>query len=309
MAKEPGIDPALAPKHQNFRDRAEIVETSPGARRLTAMQSVVAICLVICAGLFIGSEVSFVARQIGVRSSAGDGFIADLPLGDSMHRLFSDEPEFLAGGLTGLLHDPDSIVLMLLSIFVWLAVLGYVLRVTGTLQRLIDEPQSATPRDLSERTAPMEPPLLIAGLIAGALWPWIGAERPVLGFLVAALMFVGMTGAALSRLGGGKGMAPSTSLGMLAGWATIEISAALATLLYQTLGIPQTAAALLALLVCAMAAVWTQLKIGAPFAYSLTVTWGLLGIAIATMADNITIASATAIAMTVVGLALVRVTT
>ncbi|MDF3607773.1 hypothetical protein PE067_17475 [Paracoccus sp. DMF-8] len=271
--------------------------------------------LALCTGLFVGSGLIF-TRISGPASSGIAGTRLDgLGAAQPYRELLTERVTTIPGGVGMLFVDPQGPVLILLLTCVWLAAFGYLLRVSGLLNRLLDGRKNRRRwSHVLDRIAIGESPALMTGLIAGAIWPWVPPDKAILRFVVAAFLFAGMMGAAGLRLRRlrqprGRDLSASTSLGMMAGWATLVLCMSFGALLDAELGMSQTMSTLIALLICAVLTVWFQLQIGAPFAYSLTVNWGLLGIAIAMMSGNVTIATATAIAMTVVGVALVRVTT
>ena len=271
--------------------------------------------LALCTGLFVGSGLIFTRisgpASLGIAGTRLDGLGAAQPY----RELLTERVTTIPGGVGMLFVDPQGPVLILLLTCVWLAAFGYLLRVSGLLNRLLDGRKNRRRwSHVLDRIAIGESPALMTGLIAGAIWPWVPPDKAILRFVVAAFLFAGMMGAAGLRLRRlrqprGRDLSASTSLGMMAGWATLVLCMSFGALLDAELGMSQTMSTLIALLICAVLTVWFQLQIGAPFAYSLTVNWGLLGIAIAMMSGNVTIATATAIAMTVVGVALVRVTT
>ncbi|WP_148292628.1 hypothetical protein [Paracoccus aminophilus] len=167
----------------------------------------------------------------------------------------------------------------------------------------------SAPHSSEQDVRPLESWSLLIGLAAAAVWPWVFPGHAVVGFLLAALMLATLLGAALARPSGPVPARTSTTLGILAGWAMVMTCAAFATLLERDLGTSGTLSALVALLICAVASANIQLHLGSPFGFSATVIWGLFGIALATMETDATIATAAALAITFVGVALVRVST
>lgn len=175
-------------------------------------------------------------------------------------------------------------------------------------QALLSE--QASLRTHSGSAAPLREIIALSvGLLAAAVWPWIFAGHPIRGFVLAAIMLAMILGAAMARCSFALPYRSSTSLGVLAGWATLVTCAAFASLLERHLGISSTLSALVALMICAIAAANIQLHLGSPFGFSVTVIWGLLGLVIATMGSDATIATAAALSITFVGFAVVRVTT
>lgn len=147
------------------------------------------------------------------------------------------------------------------------------------------------------------------GLLTAAIFPWIFETQPVNGFLLATLMLSAMLAAALTRGCLGQNHRSSTSLGILAGWAMLATCAAFASLLERSLGTSDTLAALVSLLILAVAAANIQLHLGSPFGFSVTVIWGMLGLIVATIGTDASVATAAALSITFVGVALVRVST
>ncbi|GEM_PF-5506639 len=156
---------------------------------------------------------------------------------------------------------------------------------------------------------PLEVAALIAGLALATVWPWIFPLRPMLGFVLAALMLAMILAAAMIRPSSQKTQPVSMTLGILAGWATLVTCAVFATLLERNLGTSATLSGLVALLICAIAAANIQLHLGSPFSYSVTVMWGLLGMAMASISSDAAVATAAVLAITYVGVAVIRVTT
>lgn len=271
--------------------------------------------LALCTSLFVGSGLIFTRLSAPARTGMAATRLNELGEAQIYRELLDEPVTTISGGIGMLFVHPAGPVLILLLTCVWLAAIGYLLRLSGLLNRLLDGRANRRPwSHVLDRIAIGEAPALMVGLIAGAIWPWVPPDKAILRFVVAGFLFAGMMGAAGLRLRQlrqprGRGLSASISLGMMAGWATLVLCMSFGALLDAKLGMSQTMSTLIALLICAILTVWFQLQIGPLFVYSLTVNWGLLGVAVAMMAGNVTIATATAIAMTVVGVALVRVTT
>lgn len=210
----------------------------------------------------------------------------------------------LQGGLVRPLLIPEGPVEWSVLILVWIATLTYTMRRAGVLHKPAEgrtfEALAAPPTNTGEAIA------MPIAFLAGALWPWVIRTNPLIGFLLTVVMLVAMLSAAMTRLGARR-TGPSTSLGILAGWATVVTCAAFAYVIEKNLGSPQLLAASVALAICAFTALKVQLHMGSACAYSGAVILGLLGLAMAAMGSNALIALATVLALTVVGLALVRV--
>ena len=170
--------------------------------------------------------------------------------------------------------------------------------------RRVLERGDAQPQDYRDADA-----WLITGLVAGAVLPWIHAAHPLLGLLLCATMLAGFIGAALAvtRLGGQ--MRHSGALGFAAGWATLACCAAFATFLQVRLGAPVTLAAGVAILIAALAAVHIQLQLGRTISYSIAVIWGMIGLAAGSVAVEAALGTMAVLAIAVIAVALVRVTT
>lgn len=279
------------------------------------MRRTAIILLTLCTGLFVASGMAFTLFSAPMDSGFAPVRLDDLGEAQIYRELFTEPVSTVPGGIGLLFVDPEGPILILLLTFVWLAAIGYLLRVSGLLARVLEAPGKGQKWSyVLDRLALAEAPALMIGLLAAAIWPWVPPEKALLRFIVAVVLSAGVMGAAWLRLrqirqSKTRGLSASTSLGMLAGWATLLLCMSFAALLDAKLGTSQTMSTLIALLICAVLTVWFQLQIGSAFAYSLTVNWGLLGVAVAMMSGNVTIATATALAMTVVGVALVRVTT
>lgn len=233
--------------------------------------------------------------------------------------------------LLNLFLHPRGPVFWLMAVTIWASALAYLARAFGVLIRQPRPEDLISPEDrewenairavtpfseqntadlpVADRGSVFETLVLSLGLGIAALWPWVIEQDLVLGFLLSAAMLVAILSAALARGSGATRYRTSTTLGVLAGWAVVVTCAAFATLLEQNLGTSPTLSALVALLICSIAAANIQLHLGSPFGFSLTVMWGLFGIALATMAADAAIATATVLAMAFVGVALVRVST
>ncbi|CAM3259921.1 hypothetical protein SAMN04488021_14135 [Paracoccus aminovorans] len=150
---------------------------------------------------------------------------------------------------------------------------------------------------------------LIVSLLVGALWPWLLSPYPLISFLLSTVTLAGTLAAALRGVRVGPVVQRSSTLGFVAGWALLVSFALFTGLLEQRLGVPQTSAALIALLIGAVAAVGVQLRMPKRIGFSVALIWGLIGIAAGTVTTDATIATATVVAIAIIAVALVRVTT
>lgn len=155
----------------------------------------------------------------------------------------------------------------------------------------------------------MEHALLIVGLLAGAACPWLISDRPGLGLLAALLMLAGILGAALRGVRNGFQIRKSAALGFAAGWATLIAFAVFITLVQTRLAVPLGLAGAVGLTLAALAAVVAQLRLGRNISYSVAVILGLIGIAAGTVAGSAALATTAVIAIAVIVIALVQVTT
>ncbi len=160
---------------------------------------------------------------------------------------------------------------------------------------------------------------LIAALALGAVGPWLILSQPLLAFLLSVAMLAGLLAAALRGRGGDPapeaergppaGIARRSVLGFVAGWALLVCLSMLSGLLQMRLGLPQAAAAVIAILIGSVAAASLQLRLGRPFGFSVALIWGLIGVAAGTLTSDISIATATVLAISIIAVVLVRVTT
>ncbi|MTH76518.1 hypothetical protein [Paracoccus aestuariivivens] len=151
--------------------------------------------------------------------------------------------------------------------------------------------------------------VLIAGLLAGASWPWLRDEHPMPSFLLCLLMLAGFLGAALRNMRLAGEFRNSAALGFAAGWATLVTCALFATLLQSELGAPMTLATGVAILIAALASVNVQLRIGQTISFSIAVIWGMIGLAAGAVTAEAALAMMAVLAIAVIAVALVRVTT
>lgn len=151
--------------------------------------------------------------------------------------------------------------------------------------------------------------LLIVGLVAGAICPWLLPAYPGLGMLAALLMLAGILGAALRGVRHGHHVLKSAALGFAAGWATLVTFATFITLVQSRLGVPLDLAGAVGLALSAFAATSAQLRLGRNISYSTAVILGLIGIAAATWGANAVLAAMAVLAIAVIVFALVQVTT
>ena len=149
----------------------------------------------------------------------------------------------------------------------------------------------------------------IIGLLAGAAWPWLVGPSPLAALILAAAMLAGLVAAALRGTGTGRHRRRGGGMGFAAGWATLAVSALVATLMQSLLGASSGLAAVVALTMAALAAVSVQLRLGPSVGYGVAVIWGLIAIAAGSVGVNPAIATLAVLGIAAVAVALVRVTT
>lgn len=151
--------------------------------------------------------------------------------------------------------------------------------------------------------------LLIGGLLAGAIWPWLTKSMPLAAFGLAFVMLAGILGAALRGVRQGDQIQKSAPLGFVAGWATLVTFSHFIMLIHARLNAPLVLAASVGIALVAFATVSIQLRLGRNISFSVAVIWGLIGIAAGTVAINAALATMAVLAIAVIVVALVQVTT
>ena len=214
----------------------------------------------------------------------------------------TDAPATGALDLYSLFLRPDNLVLWGLLLAVWIALAAHALRVLHH-QRLTEHDSVALHR---LDNAPSEHAPLALALIIGAIWPWIIREHPGPGFVMAVAMLSLALTSAIRGQRDGSLIRRAQSVGMFAGWATAVTYAAFASLLNNHLGIPAVAATVAAMLMCAAAGVIIQLRLGGTFICSVAIIWSLVGLALATMSADATIAMVAIIGISAMAIVLVR---
>ncbi len=161
-------------------------------------------------------------------------------------------------------------------------------------------------RQVERENKPAEHAALTLALILGAAWPWVSRDYPVTGFMLAAAMFALSLTAALRGQQVGGAIRRLPTVGLFAGWATAVTYAAFATLVNGHLGIPPVAATAIAMLLCAGAGIVVQLRLGGSVSYSIAIIWSLVGMAMATMSSDPTIATVAILGIAAMAIVLVR---
>ncbi|TKW65343.1 MAG: hypothetical protein DI616_15520 [Paracoccus denitrificans] len=198
-------------------------------------------------------------------------------------------------GLATIYLRPQQPAMWLLLIGLWLSLILFVAR------RLW--PSDTRPDlDLADLV------LLISGLAAGAIWPWVAIGAPLAGFLLSVLMLMALIAAARRTFSDGR-LARHPFLGILAGWTTVVTFAAFGSFLTDITPIPvEVTTLVVAVLTCA-AAIAIQIRIPHNAAYTITVMFALLATAATTIETNPPIAVIAVLSMAALTFLLVRVTT
>lgn len=246
---------------------------------------------------FIASSVTFVLRPGSAPSP--------VPYNE-MVELLSPQPfyqhEALRRNLSEMFLDPQDAGMLGLLVMVWAALTHHALRQLFEPRHIGGSGEAGAGTD--DAPAP-----LIAGLVLGAVWPWLAPLYPLPAFILSSAMLAGFLAAAQKGVRTGPRIERSSSLGFVAGWALLVCLSAFAVMVQDRLGVPQSIAAAVAILIGTAATVGVQLQLGKRIGFSVAVIWGLIGIAAGTVASDATIATATVLAISVIAVALVRVTT
>ncbi|SMO37968.1 hypothetical protein [Paracoccus laeviglucosivorans] len=273
----------------------------------------------------IAATLAFVASIAiyALRPIPGGGLAG---LGEPPFSIIDSEPPIV---LTDLFLRPRSAALMLLMALTMIALAWHALRRFQDVRRLRLAEMALQSRRASRRlpfgAGPPTPEqvlewhrhdvslaehgLLIGGLVAGAVCPWLIESQPLAAFLAAVLMLAGVLGAALRGVRHGFNVRKSGALGFAAGWVTLVAFAFFITLLQKKLGVPLAIAGAVGLTLASFAAVGAQLRLGRNISYSVAVILGLIGIAAGTVAGNAALATMAVLAIAVIVVALVQVTT
>lgn len=126
--------------------------------------------------------------------------------------------------------------------------------------------------------APMRPPLLVS-LAVGAIWLPIANVSPLLATLLIWVMLGGAL-VSLFRVGDTDRWLQQAPVAILAGWLTAASCVALGLLLAGYAWLPETPAALIALLIAVVISVTVQYRLHRAPEYGITVIWALVGVII-----------------------------
>ncbi len=231
-------------------------------------------------------------------------------------------------GLHSLFLQPEDPVLWSLLVAVWIALTIHafgVLRRQHRTELAGAVASQATPAKIGQDKGDAGPPTaqqlalrhshdndlaehapLALALLAGAAWPWLIDRYQASGFVLALAMLSLALAAAVRGQRDGSRIRRMQTVGLFAGWATAVTYAAFATLLNDHLGIPAVASTVTAMLLCAAAGVIIQLRLGGAFCYSVAIIWSLVGLALATMQADATIAMMAIIGISAMAIVLVR---
>ncbi len=124
--------------------------------------------------------------------------------------------------------------------------------------------------------APMRPPLLLS-LAVGAIWLPVANVSPLLATLLIWVMLGGAL-VSLFRTGDTDRWLQQAPVAILAGWLTAASCVALGLLLAGYAWLPETPAALIALLIAVVISVTVQYRLHRAPEYGITVIWALVGV-------------------------------
>lgn len=270
-----------------------------------------AICLAFATLAFVASSAIFALQPTG----GGGAAVADF---DDALGLLSLPPHFppdaMQISLSEMFLRPRDAGMAGFLVMTWVALVYVALRHLARLWR-------TAPRATNIETgAGAFPPMprrdgahatelsLILALMLGAIWPWLGTAHPAIAFLLSLAMLVCFLGAAFQGRDRPRGEASST-LGFVTGWALLACLSLFAATIERLASVPQTAAAVLVVLIAALVAIGLQLRLGRRIGLSLAVLWGLIGIAAGTVTQDVAVATAAVLGIAIIAVGLVRATT
>ncbi|MFH5775755.1 hypothetical protein ACHFJ0_16000 [Paracoccus sp. NGMCC 1.201697] len=270
------------------------------------MRKAGAILLIIASLAFVASGLGYALQPVSppVAAALPSPLRSDAGLDELL------EPTAAAPDLATQLLRPRIPAMAALLTISWLAMLYHAFsqlgwRPRGTRAVEDDDDPPLPPADGKQA----EHGLLVIGLVAGAVWPWLLAEQPGGAFLLGALMVAGILGEALGGAYAGAEPSNSTSLSFVAGWATMAGCALFATLLQTQLGAPAHVAAVLGITIAALATVSIQLRLGRTISYGIAVIWGMIGLAAGSVATQAALSMMAVLGIAIIAVAMVRVTT
>lgn len=159
------------------------------------------------------------------------------------------------------------------------------------------------------RFAPPVPALVLLGMCAAAVWPWIVSASPSAGLASAALAPLGVIAGLRQERDLRLPYRGEVPMAFIAGWLLIAGIGAVALLLHVNFHLQAELAALIGLLAAALIGARVQLSLGSNVGFSGAIIWAMLGIATASLEASMTIATACVLGIAAMVVVLVRVTT
>ncbi|WP_299361891.1 hypothetical protein [uncultured Paracoccus sp.] len=157
--------------------------------------------------------------------------------------------------------------------------------------------------------SPPMPLLTMLGLIASGIWPWVAPTSPAAALVIATLAPVGVVAGILQRRRSQHREPGDWPLGLIAGWLTMGGIGAASGLAQMELSLRPELAALAGLLAASLIGARVQLELGSNVTYAAAIIWAMLGIAAASLAVSMTVATACVLGIATMAVVLVRVTT
>lgn len=151
------------------------------------------------------------------------------------------------------------------------------------------------------------PVLVLLGLAAGTVWPWVSAAAPAFGVTLALAAPVGVVAGLLTN--------PKPSepvdwlLALIAGWLTVGATGATMGLAQVHLNLQSELSALGGLLALSLIGAQVQLWLGSSVTYALAIIWAMLGVAVASLGLSTTVSTACVLGIATMAVVIVRVTT
>lgn len=150
--------------------------------------------------------------------------------------------------------------------------------------------------------------LLIWSFLAGAAWPWLALQSPLLGFLLCVTMLVALITVTSREWTDGR-LGREPFIGILTGWTTILTFSAFSTFISQTTAMPAELATLVSAVLACAATMAIQMRMPGNACYTITVMFGFLALAAAMINAAPAIAVISVLSLAVLTFLLVRVTT
>lgn len=150
--------------------------------------------------------------------------------------------------------------------------------------------------------------LLSAAFVAGAVWPWVALQYPLLGFIICVAMLLAMISASNRKLSDGR-LGRNPAIGIFTGWVTIVTFTAFSSFVDDATPIPQELASLVGAVLACIAAIAIQMRIPENAYYTITVMFSFLAIAATMIEAAPLIAVISVLSIAALTFLLVRVTT